>query len=145
MNIPEFRVVADSNIYISSFVFGGLPRRFVRLAEDGAFRLYISDPILQEVLRILSQKFRYAPDQIDSALLTLRETTIPIQPRSKVTLVSDPDDDRILECALAAEANSIVTGDRDLLRLQVFENIPILTVRQFFSRRPWETQIRMLK
>jgi predicted nucleic acid-binding protein len=50
----------------------------------------------------------------------------------------DPDDDRILECALAASAEVIVTGDRDLLDLGAFRDTPIMTPRQFLDSGLWK-------
>lgn len=49
-------------------------------------------------------------------------------------LKDDPDDDRVLECALAGRADIIVTGDRHLLKLGAFEGTPIVTARQFMDR-----------
>ena len=49
-------------------------------------------------------------------------------------IVDDPDDDRVLECAVAGGADYIVSGDRHLLKLGVYEGVAILTVRQFMDR-----------
>jgi len=46
----------------------------------------------------------------------------------------DPDDDRVLECAIQGRADFIVTGDRHLLKLNTYKGIPILTVRQFLEQ-----------
>ncbi len=45
----------------------------------------------------------------------------------------DPDDDRVLECAVAGKADYVVSGDRHILKLSSYEGIPILTVRQFMD------------
>ncbi len=57
-------VTADTNIYISAFEFGGLPRRFVDFAAAGDFGLDISDAILNEVLRVLSVKFQWNAEEM---------------------------------------------------------------------------------
>jgi predicted nucleic acid-binding protein len=59
-----FGVTADTNIYISAFEFGGLPRTFLDLAPAGMFRLRISEAIRREVLRVLRDKFKYSPDEL---------------------------------------------------------------------------------
>jgi putative PIN family toxin of toxin-antitoxin system len=56
-----------------------------------------------------------------------------MEPRIKLKVADDPDDNAILECALAAQAPLIVTGDKDLLRLSPFRGIRILTPAQFLA------------
>ena len=58
------RVVTDTNIYISAFVFGGVAERVVRLAEQQRFLLYISSAIVGEVEEVLTEKFGYSPDAL---------------------------------------------------------------------------------
>ncbi|MGH9434052.1 MAG: PIN domain-containing protein [Terriglobia bacterium] len=55
-------------------------------------------------------------------------------------VIDDPDDERVLECAVAAEADAIVSGDRKhLLRLGSFRSIPVYSPRQFLDSKVWET------
>ena len=60
-----------------------------------------------------------------------------IEPTERITDCSDPDDNRVLECAVASKAGFIVTGDNALLRLNPFRNIQIVTAAQFLDGKPW--------
>jgi predicted nucleic acid-binding protein len=60
---------------------------------------------------------------------------------SLAVVTEDPDDDRVLECAVAAHADAIVSGDRHLLRLGSFKSIVIQSSRQFLDSKAWETAL----
>lgn len=128
------RVVADTNILISAFLFGGLPRVFVDLGLGGAFDLVTSHALLAELGEKLRGKFA-VPETRASAIQNLlqREATVT-RPSFVLNVVSDdPDDNRVLECAVAGEADFIVGGDKHLLRLGSHGGIAIITVRQFLQ------------
>lgn len=127
------RVVADSNIYISAFNFGGLPQKILQLAEDGVFELCLSESLIQEIRGVLIEKFQWLPKEVDTMLVPLIEISFVVKPTIRLNFASDPDDDRVLECAVAAKASLIVSGDNDLLRIKIFRGIPILSARQFIS------------
>jgi uncharacterized protein len=130
-------VVLDTNIFISAFVFGGKPRRVVRLAEAGAYVLAISQAIQDETERILLEKFRWRRAQVERACNPIWDIARIITPEIVVSAAQDPDDNRILECALEARALAIVTGDRDLLCLHPYEGIIIISPAEFLRRRLW--------
>jgi putative PIN family toxin of toxin-antitoxin system len=131
-------VVLDTNVYVSALLFGGNPRAVVELAEDGLIELWISDSIKGEVERILAKKFSWPQPRVRDAASYLWSLTQPVAPRQTVTDCTDPDDNRILECALAAHAEIIVTGDGHLLKLHPYKRILVLTPRQFLESKPWE-------
>jgi uncharacterized protein len=127
-------VAADTNIYISALIFAGLPRQFLLAAEDARICLFISEPIRQELLRILQTKFSWSNDQVNEILLQLESCTELVRPIETLDVVKeDPDDNRVLECAVAAGARFIVSGDNDLLRLGQFRNIRIVKVADFLK------------
>ena len=134
----NLRVVVDSNVYVSAFVFGGVPRTVLSAAEFGEFELFLSPTICREVERTLSQKFEWEHTRIELACRPLWTIATMAEPQQTVRIADDQDDDRILECAVAAKSQVIVTGDDDLLRLKSFERIRILTPRAFLNliRRP---------
>ncbi len=127
------RVTADTNIYISALNFGGLPRRFLDLAEAGAIRLAISDAILDEIATVLrGRKFAWPERKIERALKQLAGFTERVHPTQSIEVIKeDPPDNRILECAQAANSDYIVSGDGHLLRVQKYGNAPILRVADF--------------
>jgi len=112
------RVVLDTNVIVSALVFGGLPRQIFELIEAGHCRWFYSRDLQAEVRRVLLEKFRWREHQLDRDPVALWSLGTNVAPGSRVHAVQDdPDDDRIVECALAAEAEVIVSGDRHLLRL----------------------------
>ena len=113
----KLRVVIDSNIYVSAVVFGGVPRSLLVWAELGRFEICTSPVIRQEVERTLSQKFEWPPEQIDQACSPLWTIAHQVVPELSLAVTDDPDDNRIVECAVAGKAKMIVTGNDDLLRL----------------------------
>src|ERR1700749_2087455 len=128
------RVVADTNIYISALMFGGLPGSFLDLAFLGSFTLITSPALLDELDEKLRLKF--AVPQLDATLIRTRleRTAEVVQPGQILRVVpQDPDDDRVIECAVAGNADCIVSGNRHLLRLGSYASIDILTVRQFLE------------
>lgn len=128
----KIRVFVDTNVYVSALIFGGVPDRVLSLDSAGAHEFCISAPILAEVRRILVDRFEYAPDR-DQTRQRLRDQSRFIVPSESISACTDPDADMVLECAVAAQAEVIVTGDRALLRLDPFRGIRILTPAQFLA------------
>jgi putative PIN family toxin of toxin-antitoxin system len=129
------RVTADTNIYISALNFGGMPERFLRLAEAGSIQLVTSDAILAEVAQVLrGDKFAWPDEEIDKALRQLSRFTERVRPTHTLDIITvDPSDNRILECADAGRADYIVSGDDHLLRLKQHGNAPIVKVAAFLK------------
>lgn len=129
------RVVADTNVFISALMFDGLPGVFLELALSRAFTLVSSSALLIELDEKLRGKFGVSDS--DARLIRSRLESIAelAEPHFTLQVVTDdPDDDRVLECAVAGKADFVVSGDRHLLRLGTYEGISIVTVRQFLSR-----------
>jgi putative PIN family toxin of toxin-antitoxin system len=128
------RVVADTNILVSAVQFGGKPKQLLDLARDGQVDLAISEAIIAETLRVLEDKFDSAPGWLTETDRQLRVFTRLVQPTESFHVIeADPTDDRILECAVAAEAEVIVSGDTHLLSLGSFRGIPIQRVAEFLD------------
>jgi putative PIN family toxin of toxin-antitoxin system len=129
-------VTADANIYISGFEFGGLPERFLQLARNGAFRLDISESIKREVLRVLREKFGYPTPALLATEVQIDRITHRVNPTQQVDFIkTDPSDNRILECVIAAKSDFIVSGDtRHVLPLGSFEGIEIIRLADFMER-----------
>lgn len=128
------RVVADTNILVSAVQFGGKPKQLLDLALEGQVDLAISEAIIAETLRVLENKFDRAPEWLTETERQLRVITRLVQPTESFHVIeADPTDDRILECAVAAEAEVIVSGDTHLLSLGSFRGIPIQRVAEFLD------------
>jgi len=129
------RVTLDSNVYLSGFVFGGKPKRVLEMAIDGEIEVAVSDPIIQEVRRHLLGKFGWSEPRAAEAIESITEFAKHVTPTETIdTVPTDPDDNRVLECAVSAGSQTIVTGDDDLLRLVAFRGIEIVRVADFLTR-----------
>ena len=83
----------------------------------------------------MRRKFRWPESNIAEAIEILRAMTELVVPAVILDVVKDdPDDNKILECAQSAHSECILTGDRDLLRLQRYDSMPIMTVSEFLNR-----------
>lgn len=108
----------------------------LEMAEEGEFELFVSEPILTETFRILRDKFQRTTEQLEADRVHLATITRSVTPTETLNVVPlDPDDDRILECAVTAGATTIVTGDRHLLGLGSFRSITIQRPAEFLGER----------
>ncbi len=120
------RIVADTNIYISALNFSGKADEVLALGRAG--------PILDEIGGVLARKFRWSATRVREARAAIGDFTVLVHPRQPVSVVrEDEADNRILECALAAGADAIVTGDHHLLELRRFGGVRITTPREFLD------------
>lgn len=118
---------------MSALVFGGVPRAVLELAETGECELFYSDPIQNELRRVLADKFRWSATVLDRVWPILWSVGQKVTPDVVVGVHDDPDDNRILECGLAAEADFSVFGDRHRLALRSYKSIRIVSPRQFLE------------
>jgi len=126
------RVVADTNVYISALNFGGVPDQVLALARRSVIAMFVSKPILQEIEGVLNGKFQWLPNRTRDALVTIAEFAKEVRPVERVAVIEkDEPDNRVLECALAAKATIIVSGDSHLRDLGSFQRIRILSPRSF--------------
>ena len=134
--VNVFRVVADTNVYISALNFAGTADEVLALGRAGAIAVFISQPILDEVERVLIRKFKWTAPRVREAARAILDFAVLVNPIESVNLVHDDEpDNRIIECAIAAGADAIVTGDQHLLKLRSFRNILIMARREFLSSR----------
>jgi uncharacterized protein len=128
------KAVLDTNIFISALTLpGGQEEKAVLAAVEGRFALAISKPIIHEVLGVLARKFARDAEELARVAVFLSELGEVVQPRKTLHVLSDEPDNRILECALAAHAKLIVTGDRVMLELGGHKGIRIVTLREFLG------------
>jgi putative PIN family toxin of toxin-antitoxin system len=112
----------------------GKPYQILRMALDGAINLTVSQQILDEMADVLARKFDATPEEIAEATLIARAAARVVAPAVQLDVITeDPADNRILECAMAAGSDYIVTGDKDLLRLGTYDSIKILKVSDFLK------------
>jgi hypothetical protein len=129
------RVVLDTNILISALLFGGIPDRIIELIRAKRIDCYLSPFILHEFENILRNKFEFSSIAAQEASCNIESLSRIIRPLKKITIITRKDsDNRILECALAAKAHVLITGNmKDIRSLVSFHKIKILTPREFID------------
>ena len=130
------RIVLDTNVLMSVIVFGGRPREVLEKVIAGRFTMTISAEMLAEFQWVLEgKKFRYPAAIVRNIVSELLAVSELVRPAMKVEHIkADPADNRILECALESRAAYIVSGDKHLLELGQFKEIPILDAAAFLAR-----------
>ena len=128
----RFRVVLDANVIISGIRFRGNEYRILNYGKEGKIAVGLSQHILEEVSGVLQRRFNYSPLAAQAEIDGLLQWAKMVVPTVAVQGVCrDADDDRILECSLQANANYLVTGDRDLLVLNEFRGAVIVSGAEF--------------
>ncbi|MBI3989147.1 MAG: putative toxin-antitoxin system toxin component, PIN family [candidate division NC10 bacterium] len=130
--MPE-RVIFDTNVLISGYLWRGLPRRALEHARRGRYTLLLSQQTIEEFIRILgSPKFGLTAEEIVPILADLTSLAEFVEVRETVSVIrEDPTDNIFLGPAVQGDAAYIVSGDRHLLRLKEFRGSRIVTTRQF--------------
>lgn len=131
------RVVFDTNIFISAIIFGGNPRTCLELAREGKINLFVNKALLLEFFRKLKDKFGWGDQAIAEVIEGIGKfAEIVHTPQTKISvIVADPTDNVVLECAVAAEADFIVSGDKKhILPLKKFNSIVIVNAKEFLDR-----------
>ena len=129
------RVVLDTNVIVSGLNFPGNERLVLELALRGRFDLYVSTFILEEAAGVLVRKFDWDAERSSQALRALGNAATVIYPRRLPEVIEGGHaDNRILECAVEASADCLVTGDRrHLLPLEEHQGTRILNAHRFLS------------
>jgi uncharacterized protein len=124
-------VTVDTCVYISALQFGGIGARLLGMARAGTIRIDTSDVILAETVGVLRDKFGWDSYRLRFARQELQKLGNLVVPTQTLLITDDPDDNRILECAIAAGSAFIVTEDHDLLRLGEYAGIKIVPAAAF--------------
>ena len=131
------RAVLDTNVILSSLLFGGPMGSLVNAWQTGRFQLLLSRAILEEVLRVLAYpKFSLTEGEIrgllEEELIPFAETVI-IRRHPAIRL-RDPNDLHVVACALTGRARYLVTGDANLLSLQRIQQVEVIRPADFIAR-----------
>jgi putative PIN family toxin of toxin-antitoxin system len=136
--MPENKVVKiiiDTNLWIS-FLIGKELKELKNLLIEETIQLVISEEIVEEIILVTQrpklQKY-FTPNKVDELVRFLRTIGLFVNITSEVLFCRDPKDNYLLALAKDSDANLLVTGDQDLLVLNPFENIKIMTVNEFLT------------
>jgi len=122
-----YRLVLDSNIYISALLWNGNERKLVSSCQEGKYDPIISFYILNEIERVLLKKFNLTTEVVNeylSEILTFSDLVIPTMKINEIP--DDPSDNRILETAVEGMVDYIISGDQHLLNLKQYRDILII-------------------
>jgi putative PIN family toxin of toxin-antitoxin system len=130
------RLVLDTNVWISALLWTGPPNEILRVGEAKRIVLLASPSILEEAREVLSRsKFAARIAGLETSVGELVEALLTVvevieEPVVEPVIAADPDDDRVLACAVAGKARWIISGDAHLLALKRHKRIAILTPSQ---------------
>ena len=128
------KVTFDTNILVSAFEFpNGRAARVLLNIRSERDLMFISHPIIEELLRVLAQKFGRTPTELEGVRAFIRQFGHLVTPTETLHILADEPDNRILECAVAADTDLIVTGDRQMLALQSFRDIRIMALADYLE------------
>lgn len=127
------KAVFDTNVLIAGFLTEGVCSKLLVRARKGECDLILSHDIIREFEKVLGKKFGLSRQEIYDVRAVLSEATKeiirkvnPIDP-----VCRDKDDNKILACALAADADLLVTGDEDLLVMKKYGKTRIISPKEF--------------
>lgn len=126
------KIVVDTNVVISGVFFGGAPGEVLKAIVSNKVTACATKQIVEEYIEIVNEMISRKQGNLNNnVLLTLIESLEMIKPKTHIEISRDPDDDKFIECAKDAEALYIVSGDKDLLVIKQYENIKIITAKEF--------------
>jgi putative PIN family toxin of toxin-antitoxin system len=129
------RIVCDTNVIVSGILFGGHSRAILTAVAQGRVEAFTTPALLNELREVLlRRKFRLTGEQVAAAMELVRESfTCVDSDMALFVIADDPDDDRVLEAALASGAGLIVSGDGHLLKLRAWRSITVLSPAEFVA------------
>ena len=128
------KVVFDTNIFISAFVFpGSTAEQALHRIIHEQDQLIISRTIIDELLTVLAGKFGRDREELARVAVFLAEIGQVVKTGRKLNVLADTADNRILECAVAGKADMIITGDREFLKQKNYKGIKILKLRDYIE------------
>ena len=129
------KIVADTNIIVSSIFWNGKPYRVVQKGINRELLIFISRDIINELKVVLKRDFGLEEQEIEDITKAISLFTHLVKTNREIDIVKeDRKDNIILECALAADANYIVSGDSHLLNLKEFRGIKVLSADEFLKK-----------
>ena len=121
------KIVLDTNVYIAAFLSKGLVSDILLFTKDEEVEYYTSSEILKETDEKLAKKFNVDKNRRQVFLNLVKQSAQIVFPQEKLSVIkADPDDNKILECAVEANADLIVSIDKHLLKLKKYGHVGIV-------------------
>ena len=128
-------IVIDTNVVISGTFFGGFPRRVLEAVVDRTLSAYATTEIVDEYSEVVQEMIDRKQGHLSAAVLNPFIRCLHLMEAvTSVEVSRDPDDDKFIGCAIDSKSYYIVSGDKDLLVLQKYKDIEIITASEFCRR-----------
>lgn len=133
MDVNMMKIVLDTNILVSAFVYGGNPQDIFELIIIKQITGVTSLPLIVELIETLIKKFGFSSEKVYQIETKVKKNFEFVSPAKAIEAVRDKDDNRVLEAAVEGDCDFIITGDQDLLELGKYRKIKIVTPKQFLE------------
>lgn len=128
------RVVFDTNIFVSALAIpGSRADEALQRIIEGNDDLIVSKAIILELLDVLARKFARDSEELSRVAVFVADLGVWVEPKGRISVLSDETDNRVLECAISGNAHLIVTGDKQMLGLREHEGVRIVTLRDYLA------------
>lgn len=129
------KVILDTNIIVSAIVFGGKPREIFDLIQNGRIQADVTSFIIFELKEVLTKKFDFNDEKLKEVEDIIHNSFVDISPKISLNLIKKyPLDNKILEAAIEAKADYLITGDKKhILPLKKIKETQIVTAEEFLN------------
>lgn len=129
------KIVIDTNVVISVAFFGGIPRKVLQSAVEEKIIVCANDLIVEEYEEIKEEMIQLKKGKLRDNIFDLYLSKIKmVDAVAEVDVCRDPDDNKFIACAIDAQAIFVVSGDKDLLAVEHYDAIEIVTAKDFYAR-----------
>lgn len=129
------KAVYDSNIYISGIFWRGTTRHLLELARGGKVEVSVSLPILTEIHRTITGRKFLTQEEADQTIRDILSYTKRTSPKRRIhAITTDPDDNKVLECAVTSNSQFVVSNDHHLTDLKKYRKIKIVRAGEFWKK-----------
>lgn len=127
-------IVIDTNVFLSAIVFGGQPRKLINLIADDALTLVTAEELVTELRRVITSKFlEFIADLKKIEKLLESDATWVRLGGVTIAVSRDSDDDKFIEVAVLGNCHYIISGDKDLLDIKLYDSVKIVSVSEFLE------------
>ena len=129
------KIVCDTNVFVSGFMYPGNERRVVRMIYEGRVVNFTSNELIIEFARVIKRrKFKLNESEQKKILKFFIDISELVEPKRRVDIIKDdPEDNKVIECALESKANYIISGDKHLLGVKNYKGIKVLNAKKFLD------------
>ncbi|HOV80642.1 MAG TPA: putative toxin-antitoxin system toxin component, PIN family [Bacillota bacterium] len=130
------RTTVDTNVLVSALGWNGAEAAVIEMVLESKLELCLSAQILCEFYKVVKYpKFGFTEEEIDGFIGRLLPNALLVKTTQNINVIdSDPDDNKIIECAIAGESSHIISGDKHLLQLAEYQGIKILRAPEFIQK-----------